>query len=86
MTTFHEDQAQPAPKRADALDNWFTHHPPKSPADVTVYQEIRNAGRELADVIADECPASEERDTALVKVREAVMWANASIACSQLPG
>ena len=80
--TFSDEEIRPTPSRAAALENWFTHHPPKSPAEVTVYQEIRNGGRELAELIADECPSGRERDIAIEKVREAVMWANASIACS----
>lgn len=82
MTTFREDVTQPAPAMNDALDNWFTHHPPESPGVVAVYQSIRNGGRELAEVIADECPAGRERDIALDKVREAVFWGNAAIACN----
>lgn len=67
------------------LENWFTHHPPANEGVAQVYQEIRNGGLELAKLIVDECPRSHERDEALRKVREAVMWANAAVACN-LPG
>lgn len=68
----------------DTLDNWFTHHPPQGD-DARRYQEIRAAGRDLARLILGNCPVSPERDEALTKIREAVMWGNASIACHQ-PG
>lgn len=70
----------------DQLANWFTHHPPKDDQDMRRYQEIRNGGRELAELILDECPISPERDAALQKIREAVMWANAAIACNGKTG
>jgi hypothetical protein len=66
----------------DSLENWFTHHPPADEEAVQVYQEIRNGGREFAGLIVDQCPLSHERDEALKKIREAVMWANAAIACN----
>jgi len=66
----------------DQLVNWFTHHPPRNGRQVAAYQEIRNAGREMAEAVIDECPPGQERDLAIEKIREAVMWANAGIACS----
>ena len=65
----------------EQLVNWFTHHPPQSPAEAGIYQEIRKGGRELAELIADEVPEGAELDEALRHVRAAVMWANAGIAC-----
>lgn len=63
------------------LENWFTHHPPRDEVQIADYQAIRSSGRRLAGVITGLCPPGTERDTALEKVREAVMWANAGIAC-----
>lgn len=68
------------------LENWFTHHPPAGPAEVAIYQEIRQGGRELAELIADEVPDGPERDEAIRHVRAAVMWANAGIACTRGTG
>lgn len=64
----------------DQLNNWFTHHPP-TPEQVAQYESIRNAGRMLATVIVANCPPSADRTTAIRLVREAIMTANASIAC-----
>lgn len=63
------------------LDNVFTYHAPFGD-QVIRYAALRNAGWELARLIAS-CPPSPERSTAIAKVREAVMWANASIACHE---
>ena len=63
------------------LDNWFTHHPSKSPKDIERYQRIRNAGLAFAEVLVDECPPGADLSAAIRKIREAVMTANAAIAC-----
>ena len=62
------------------LYNAFTYHPPTD-EQVAHYEHLRKMGRALATQIANRCPASPERTIALNKVREAVMWANAAIAC-----
>jgi len=62
------------------LDNWFEYHSP-SPAQQDAYKEIRGAGKWFAEVILRWCPSSADRTDAIRKVREAVMTANASIAC-----
>lgn len=80
--TAHDNTHSAPQAQDDALTNWFTHHPPADGRAVQAYQEIRNGGRELAELITGECPPSPERDTAVKKIREAVMWANASIACT----
>jgi hypothetical protein len=64
------------------LDNIFTYHPPKGD-QVDRFSDIRQSGKELAEIIVDSCPPSPERSTALAKVREAIMWANAAIACNE---
>lgn len=69
-------------KRDDALNNLFTHHPPKGD-QVERYQKIREAGKELATLIEEFCPPGIERTEALLNVRQAVMWANAAIACNE---
>ena len=62
------------------LNNWFTYHSP-GPEELPKYQAIREAGLNLAKVIVDNSPASADQSAAVRKVREAVMTANASIAC-----
>lgn len=61
------------------LVNRFTYHAPR-PDQVPRYEQIRDAGREFAILIGDLCPSSRERSSALTKIDEAVMHANASIA------
>jgi hypothetical protein len=63
------------------LNNWFQHHPPKDDAAVARYQTIREAGRTFAQVIVEHTPPSADQTAAVRKVREAVMTANAAIAC-----
>lgn len=65
----------------EGLDNLFTYHPPTAD-DVPAYERIRNAGKALAQAIVEDTPPSRERSTAIAKVREAVMWANAGRACN----
>lgn len=64
----------------EKLENWFTYHSP-SPEQQTSYLRIREAGMLLAKVIVEETPASADQTDAVRKVREAVMTANAAIAC-----
>lgn len=63
------------------LDNWFTHHPPKDDATVKAYAEVRFFGKALAECIVKYTPAGADQAAAIRKVREAVMTANAAIAC-----
>lgn len=62
------------------VDNWFTYHSP-TPDQLPKYAAIREAGRQLAITILNNCPASADSSAAVRKVREAVMTANAAIAC-----
>lgn len=62
------------------VDHWFTHHPPDG-HDVAKYTELRDTAKTLAHRIVTLCPASADRTTAIRKLREAVMTANAAIAC-----
>lgn len=64
------------------LDNLFTHHPPVGD-QVERYEAIRAKAKEFAEVLVELVPGSPERSTALRKVREATMWANAGIACNE---
>jgi hypothetical protein len=62
------------------LENWFTYHKPTD-ADIPAYQEIRDAGRKLANAIVKNTPPSADQTAAIRKVREAVMTANQARAC-----
>lgn len=65
----------------EQLENWFTYHPPEGEAQIKAYKEIRNAGYVMAATIRDLTPPSADQTAAIRKVREAVMTANAAIAC-----
>ncbi len=62
------------------INNWFVYHAPKSD-QLNRYQELRDAGKQLAETILKNCPPSPDRTVAIRKIREAIMVANASIAC-----
>lgn len=64
------------------LDNLFTYHPPKGD-QVERYAKLREAGKALAQSILDNTPPSADQSAAIRHVREAVMTANAAIACNE---
>lgn len=65
-----------------SLANAFRHHPPKG-NQAPRYEAIRAHGGRFAEVLTRLCPEGEERDAAILKIREAVMMANAAIACGE---
>ena len=67
-------------KRDVALDNLFTYHSPKGD-QVDRYKLIRDFGCLFAYVILENTPICSDQSAAIRKVREAVMTANAAIAC-----
>jgi len=67
---------------AKDLDNIFTYHAPKEDQPQR-YEALRKGGKYLAEMILQNCPNSRERAIAVTKLREAIMWANASIACNE---
>ncbi len=64
------------------LDNLFSYHPPKG-NQVNRYNDIREVGRLFAKTILDSTPPGADQTAAIRKVREAVMTANAAIACGE---
>ena len=62
------------------LDKWFTYHSPTG-NQPDRYVKIRSAAKHLAEVIVENTSASADQTAAIRKIREAVMTANASIAC-----
>jgi len=64
---------------ADDIETRFSYHTPK-PGQPEIYQKLRDKAKELAYMIADSCPACYEKDTAMSRLDEVIMWANASIA------
>lgn len=70
----------PVPR--DDLERRFTYHPPKGD-QAERYERLRAKARELSEAINDLCPDSREKSTALTKVQESCMWANAAIAVNE---
>lgn len=64
------------------LDNWFSYHKPTED-QVPKYEELRSSAKSFAECILKNTPPSADQTAAVRKVREAVMTANASIACEK---
>jgi len=64
------------------LENLFSYHAPKGD-QVERYNAIREAAKNFAEVIVDNTPKSADQTAAIRKVREAMMTANAAIACNE---
>ena len=64
-------------------ENVFIYHPPKGDQQIR-YEKIRNQAKQFSYLLKLKCPDSEERDIAIRKLRECVMWANASIAINEV--
>ena len=66
------------------VDVAFTYHAPKD-GQVEKYQAIRDKAKELGHLIIELCPGKPDhgRAIAIERLRECVMWANASIAVNE---
>lgn len=62
------------------LYNWFSYHAPSSDQRVA-YEKLRSAALIFAQAIIELTPPSADQTASIRKVREAVMTANAAIAC-----
>lgn len=63
----------------DKIENKFTYHKPTE-KEKRVYVEIRAKGKDFAQCLLDNVVPGQERENALMKIEEAVMWANAAVA------
>ena len=61
------------------IENRFTYHAPQGDQPWR-YASIRDKAKEFAYMLQALCPKSDELRTALERIEEATMWANASIA------
>jgi len=68
----------------DMIQHWFTYHSPTD-EDIPKYKEVRDSGLRFARVVQKNCPDSADKSAAIRKIREAVMTANAAIACCGKP-
>jgi hypothetical protein len=64
----------------ERLQNWFTYHSPTD-AQLPAYLAIRAAGLGFARILTAYTPKCADQTAAIRKIREAVMTANAAIAC-----
>jgi hypothetical protein len=63
------------------LENWFSYHAPQNGSEIEKYTKIRDKAKEFAQVLLENTPSCPDQTVAIRKIREAVMTANASIAC-----
>lgn len=69
-------------KTEETIEKGFHYHAPKGD-QAERYEEINDAARNLAEVINRNCPPSREKSSAITKLQESKMWANAAIACNE---
>lgn len=65
----------------EQIENVFTFHP--AGKNATKYELLREKAKYLALEINALCPDTHERNLALTRLRETIMWANAAIACNE---
>jgi hypothetical protein len=65
--------------KQETIDNNFTYHPPED-CKVIKYEEIRAIGKDMAETLTILCPPGRDLETAITRLEESIMWANASIA------
>jgi len=63
------------------IENRFTYHPPSDERAVK-HIMIREHGKALAHYLDENVPAGREKELAIQRIEEAVMWANAGLARS----
>lgn len=62
------------------LDNRFTFHPVKDPAQGEVYSLVRAKAKEFANFVDSVAPDGREKSLAITHIEESVFWTNAAIA------
>ena len=63
----------------ERVENNFSYHAPKD-GQRERYEALRAKAKELAMLILDLTPVSQEQHTAILMIEDSVMWANAAIA------
>jgi len=66
------------------LANRFTYHSPTDEQAET-YNLVRSIAHSYATYLNDVCPDGREKDIAMTKLEEVVMWSNAAIARNTQP-
>ena len=62
----------------------FTYHAPDD-HDVRVHEAVRQACRNLAELLNNALPEGREKSLAITHLEDTMMWSNASIARDPLP-
>lgn len=62
----------------------FTYHPPGG-TQPDRYDRIRRTAANLSELFNHNCPPGRELSLAQTSLQQAVMWANAAIACNEIP-
>lgn len=65
---------------ASDLENRFSYHPPESEVVKILHEDIRGLHLNVAQFLNAELPQSRELSTAITKLEESMMWANAALA------
>lgn len=66
--------------QSEVIENWFVYHAPQSD-QLLAFQKLRESALTFANSINELVPDCADKTAAIRKVREAVMTANAAIAC-----
>ncbi|MDL2214469.1 hypothetical protein LJB76_02785 [Clostridia bacterium OttesenSCG-928-O13] len=64
---------------SEQIEKAFTYHPPKD-GQPEKYTMLRQAFKEVANLVDGHVPDGREKSLALTKLEESIMWANAGIA------
>lgn len=68
--------------KIEKIENNFTYHEPKGDQN-NRYEKLRENAKQLSYLIENLCPESKEKEIAILKLKECIMWANASIAINE---
>lgn len=67
------------------IKNRFMYHPPKHEGIALLHTEVRNRLESVAHFFNHQLPEGREKSLAITHLEEAMMWANAAIACNPVP-
>jgi hypothetical protein len=70
---------RPTAEDLERLEVLFNYHAPKGDKPQR-HEAVRNAMKDAAKTVLETAPPGPEQSTAIRKLQEAMMWANASIA------
>lgn len=74
------DEKRDEKSLSEKIDTWFTYHSPGT-EDLVHYANLREAAKKFALVVLEHTPRCADQSAALRMIREAVMTANAAVAC-----